>query len=147
VAIDSAVRQEMNVPTSARPPLLAVETSEAQRQVLEANATLICRLLRVSEVRFVGTTPEGASPYTVNGAALALPVTELIDLEGERARLAREIGGLEAEIQKLSQKLNSTAFIARAPEEVVEESRERLSIADASHARLKVALSRLQNSY
>jgi valyl-tRNA synthetase len=138
-----SVRQEMNVPPSARPPLLVVEASEAQRQVLGANAALIGRLLRVSEVRFVDVAPEGSIPYVVAGTTLALPVAEYIDLDAERARLAREIAGLEGEIQKLSKKLENPDFVARAPEEVVEENRGRLATARAAHARLKLALDRL----
>jgi valyl-tRNA synthetase len=138
-----SVRQELNVPPSAQPPLLVVEAGEDQRRVLRENAPLIARLLRVSEVRFVDATPEGAIPYVVAGAALALPVAEFIDLAAERARLAKEVASLAGDIEKIRKKLDNPDFVARAPEEVVEENRERLADAETAKAKLEAALQRL----
>jgi valyl-tRNA synthetase len=138
-----SVRQELNVPASARPTLLVVEASEAQRQVLEANAPLIAQLLRVAELRFESAVPAGAIPYVVAGATLALPVAEFIDLTAERGRLSKEVAGLGSEIDKLAKKLGNPDFVARAPEEVVEENRERLAEAQAAKAKLEAALGRL----
>jgi valyl-tRNA synthetase len=138
-----SVRAELNVPPSARPPLLVVEASPAQRQVLEASAPLIGQLLRVSDVRFVDAAPEGAIPYVVEGATLALPVAEFIDLTAERARLSKEVANLAADIEKTAKKLGNPDFVSRAPEEVVEENRERLAEAEAAKAKLEGALARL----
>ena len=138
-----SVRQELNVPLSARPPLLVVEASDAQRQVLAANAPLIAQLLRVAEVRFESAVPEGAIPYVVAGATLALPVAEFIDLAAERTRLSKEVASLGAEADKLAKKLGNPDFVARAPEEVVEENRERLAEAQTAKAKLEAALKRL----
>ncbi len=138
-----SVRQELNVPPQAQPPLLVVEASEAQRNVLKANAPLVARLLRVSEVRFVDAAPEGSIPYVVEGATLALPVAEFIDLAAERARLAKEVAALASDIARTAGKLNNPDFVSRAPEEVVEENRERLAEAEAAKAKLESALARL----
>jgi len=138
-----SVRQALNVPPAARPPLLVVEASDAQRAVLAASAPLLVQLLRVSELRFVDAAPEGSIPYVVAGATLALPVAEFIDLTAERARLTKEISGLASEADKLAKKLGNPDFVARAPDEVVEENRERLAEADAAKAKLEAALFRL----
>ncbi|MDB5474844.1 MAG: valS [Phenylobacterium sp.] len=138
-----SVRQELNVPPAARPPLLVVEASAAQRAVLTAAAPLIGQLLRVSEVRLAEAAPEGSIPYVVEGATFALPVAEYIDLAAERARLGKEVAALAGEIGKLAGKLGNPDFVARAPEEVVEENRERLAEAEAAKAKLEAALGRL----
>ncbi|MDB5493477.1 MAG: valS [Phenylobacterium sp.] len=138
-----SVRAELNVPPSARPPLLVVEASPAQAKVLAASAPLIAQLLRVSEVRFVDAAPEGAIPYVVEGATLALPVAEFIDLAAERARLGKDVATLAADIDKTARKLGNPDFVARAPDEVVEENRERLAEAEAAKAKLEAALGRL----
>jgi valyl-tRNA synthetase len=139
-----SVRAELNVPNSARPPLLVVEATDAQRKVLETAAPLIAQMLRVSEVRVVDAAPVGAIPYVVDGATLALPVAEFIDLTAERARLAKEVATLGADIAKTAGKLNNADFVARAPEEVVEENRERLAEAQDAKAKLEGALARLE---
>jgi valyl-tRNA synthetase len=139
-----SVRAGLNVPLSARPPLMLIEADPDQRRVLLANAAQVERLLRVSGVESVDAPPPGAIPFMVAGATLALPVAEFIDLAAERARLAKEVGGLEGEIRKIGGKLGNPDFVARAPEEVVEENRERLVEAEAARDKLHGALLRLQ---
>ena len=139
-----SVRQGLNVPPSAQPPLLVVDASPQQRQVLSASAALVGRLLRVSDVQFVDAAPTGSIPYVVDGATLALPVAEFIDIAAERARLTKEVATLAADIDKTAKKLGNPDFVARAPEEVVEENRERLAEAEAAKAKLEGALARLE---
>jgi len=141
-----SVRSGLNVPLSAKPPLLVVEATDAQRATLSANAAQIAQLLRVSEVQSVDAPPPGSIPFVVHGATFALPVAEFIDLAAERARLAKEVGSLTGEIAKISGKLGNADFVSRAPEEVVEENRERLAEAQTAKAKLEGALSRLSGA-
>ncbi|RAK61387.1 valine--tRNA ligase [Phenylobacterium hankyongense] len=138
-----SVREGLRVPNSARPPLLVAEATPAQAQVLKSSAPLIAQLLRVSEIRFVDAVPEGAIPYVVEGATLALPVAEFIDLTAERARLSKEVATLASDIDRTAKKLANADFVARAPDEVVEENRERLAEAETAKAKLESALARL----
>jgi valyl-tRNA synthetase len=82
-------------------------------------------------------------PFLVEGAAFALPVAEFIDLAAERSRLAKEITARRADIDRVSRKLANADFMTRAPEEVVEENRERLAEAEAAKVKLEGALARL----
>jgi valyl-tRNA synthetase len=120
-----------------------VEADAAQSAVLAAYAPVIGQMLRVSEVRVEASAPTGAIPFVVQGATLALPVAEFIDLAAEKARLAKEITGLAATAEQTRRKLDNPDFVARAPEEVVEENRERLAEAEAARERLQAALARL----
>jgi valyl-tRNA synthetase len=143
IAEGRSVRSELNVPLGARPPLLVVEADAAQSAILAAYAPVIGQMLRVSEVRVEASAPTGAIPFVVQGATLALPVAEFIDLAAEKARLAKEIAGLAATAEQTRRKLDNPDFVARAPEEVVEENRERLAEAEAARERLQAALARL----
>jgi len=71
-------------------------------------------------------------------------VSEFIDLAAERARLVKEIQALDQDVARTSAKLANPDFVARAPEEVVDENRERLADAEAARARLQAALRRLE---
>jgi len=82
-------------------------------------------------------------PFLAEGASFALPVAEFIDLAAERARLVKEIAALAADIDRTAKKLANPDFVGRAPEEVVEENRDRLAEAEAAKARLDAALKRL----
>ena len=79
----------------------------------------------------------------MEGATLALPVAEFIDVTAERARLAKEVAALAADIDRTAKKLGNADFVARAPEEVVEENRERLAGSEAARNKLEAALQRL----
>jgi valyl-tRNA synthetase len=83
-------------------------------------------------------------PYLAEGAAFALPVAEFIDLAAERARLVKELAALAADIDRTAKKLANPDFVARAPEEVVDENRDRLADAETARARLEAALARLE---
>jgi valyl-tRNA synthetase len=143
IAEGRSVRAELNVPNSARPALLVVGATPAQRSVLQDAAPLIMQMLRVAEVKVVDVAPPGAIPYVVEGATLALPVAEFIDVAAERARLGKDVASLASDIDRTAKKLANADFVARAPEEVVEENRERLADAQAAKAKLEAALARL----
>ena len=58
---------------------------------------------------------------------LYLPLDGLVDVEAEKARLEKQLVKFAAEIAKASSKLNNPKFTERAPEEVLQEARERLA--------------------
>ncbi|MCG9916227.1 MAG: valine--tRNA ligase [Phenylobacterium sp.] len=138
-----SVRAELNVPPGARPDLLIIEASPEQRDVLARSAPVICQTLRVASVQAVDRAPDGAIPFVVEGATLALPVAAFIDLAAERARLTKEIAALASDVERTAKKLDNADFVARAPEEVVEENRERMAEAQAAKGKLEAALQRL----
>jgi valyl-tRNA synthetase len=139
-----SVRAEMNVPPGAQVPLLMVEADDVAQSRLTAHAALIGRLARTPEIGAVAAPPKGAITLTLPGAVLCLPLGEVIDVAAERARLAKAHERLLKEIAGIDGKLGTAAFLARAPEEVVEEQRERRQAAAAEAARLGAALGRLE---
>jgi valyl-tRNA synthetase len=74
-----------------------------------------------------------------------LPLAGLVDFAAERARLDREIAKERAEVAKVDVKLNNQDFVSRAPEEIIEENRERREAALARVAELEGARARLEN--
>jgi valyl-tRNA synthetase len=72
--------------------------------------------------------------------------TVQLDLNAERARLAKEIQKLDVEVGKIDAKLGNADFIKRAPEEVVEEQRERREEALTRKAKMEEALGRLKEA-
>jgi len=144
IAAGRALRSELNVPLSARPSLFVTEADAGQRDVLKSNEAVIAQMLRVSGLTF-DAAEAGAVPYAAEGVAFALPVAEFIDLRAERTRLAKEIAGQASDIDRASKKLANADFLARAPEEVIGENRERLAESRATKQRLEAALTRLES--
>ena len=58
---------------------------------------------------------------------LFLPLDGLIDLEAEKVRLEGQLQKFAKEIEKASAKLNNPKFTERAPEEVLQEAKDRLA--------------------
>ena len=141
-----SVRSEMNVPASAQIPLVLVGVNADVRERALAWDETLRRLARISEITFADVAPSGSAQLLVRGAVAALPLKGVIDLDAERVRLTKEIGKLESEVVKIDQKLNNADFVKRAPEEVVEENRERRDDAQARIAKMQVALERLASA-
>ena len=132
-----AIRAEMNVPAAARIPLLLKESNAASTARLATHRDLIADLARLSSAELLdGEVPKGAVQAVLDEATLVLPIADVIDIDAEKARLAKEIGRLDAEIARFDKKLANEGFLAKAPPEVVETERERR--ADAAMARDKL---------
>jgi valyl-tRNA synthetase len=70
----------------------------------------------------------------------------VIDVAAERARLEKEMQKADADITRVDAKLNNPNFMARAPEEVVEEEKEKREEAVARKAKIVEALERLKGA-
>ncbi len=139
-----SIRAEMNVPPSARPPLVLVGLSgEGPARLARQQARLVV-LARISEARAAEVAPPGAALFTLGEATGALAIAEFIDLAAEKARLTKALAGFEGDIERANKKLGNPAFMANAKEEVVAENREKLADGEAGRAKITAALARLE---
>jgi len=138
-----SIRAELNVPPAAQIPVILVDVApDVAARAAKWNET-IRRLARLSEIGTAPAAPAGAVQAIVGHATIALPLGDFIDITAERARLQKEIAREEKDGAKLDAKLANPDFIERAPEEVVEENRERRAEAVARIAKMRAALERL----
>ncbi|MBB5689937.1 valine--tRNA ligase [Roseomonas alkaliterrae] len=138
------VRSEMNVAPSVTVPLLLAGASGESLGRARRWEEAIKRLGRATEIReLAGEPPKGAVQAVLGEATIMLPLADVIDLAAERARLARERARIAGEAEKIAAKLGNETFVSRAPEEVVEENRERLAAARTEMARLDAAIARI----
>ncbi|WP_375457842.1 valine--tRNA ligase [uncultured Enterovirga sp.] len=139
-----SVRSELGVPPAAQVPLVLVSPSaETRARAGRWNETLR-RQARLSAIEEATTPPGQSVQVVVQGEVAALPLAGIVDLEAELDRLGREAAKLDGEIVKIDAKLGNESFVSRAPEEVVEEQRERRAEAVARRARIDEALARLK---
>ncbi|MEM9855189.1 MAG: class I tRNA ligase family protein, partial [Pseudomonadota bacterium] len=138
-----SARAQMNVPASARVPLVAVDLSDDGRAARDQNWALIEKLARVTGPEAQAAMPKGALVVAAQGATFGLPVADLIDVAAEKARLEKGVAKLEKEIKGLAGRVNNPKFVAAAPEEVVEEAKENLAARSEERGKLTEALARL----
>ncbi|MEV4939120.1 valine--tRNA ligase [Streptomyces zaomyceticus] len=92
--------------------------------------------------------PEGegfaaTASLPVAGATVALDLSGTIDVAAERKRLAKDLAAAEKEKAQANGKLGNEAFLAKAPDNVVDKIRARLAKADEDIARIEAQLASL----
>ncbi len=140
-----ALRGEMNVPPSAKPPLTIVGPDAQTAARVARHRDLLLTLARVSAVQTADAAPAGAVTFVSGSTTAALALADLIDLAAERARLEKAVADFESDIGHVNKKLGNPNFVARAAPEVVDEQREKLVAAEAGKARMLAALKRLES--
>ncbi|GHE84322.1 valine--tRNA ligase [Streptomyces fumanus] len=92
--------------------------------------------------------PEGdaftaTATLPVAGAEVALDLSGTIDVAAERKRLGKDLAAAEKEKAQATAKLGNEAFLAKAPDHVVDKIRGRLAKAEEDIVRLRTQLDRL----
>ncbi|WP_158815092.1 valine--tRNA ligase [Methylocapsa sp. S129] len=141
-----SVRSEMGVPAGAQLPLTLVGADATIVAAAKNWGETIQRLARVTEIGFADSAPAGSAQMIVRGALAAIPLAGIVDIAAERARLAKEIAKERKEVAGIDGKLGNADFLARAPEEVVEENRERREAAIERIAKMEAALARFDKA-
>ncbi|MFW2852736.1 valine--tRNA ligase [Sphingomonas sp. TX0543] len=132
-------RTELNVPPGARLPYAVSEPGAETSARLERNAATIARLARIAPGEVTG----GSAQVVVDEATYRLGLGEVIDLDTERARLAKAIAAAEKERDALAGRLGNPSFVERAKPEAVEKARADHAEKAAEAERLGAALARL----
>ena len=138
-----SARNEINVPAGSPIPLVLVGASNATRDRAVAWSDMLKRLARLSDISFADTAPPQSAQMVIRGEVAALPLAGIIDIAAETGRLSKEIEKIAQEIAKIDAKLGNADFMARAPEEIVEEQHERRADFTERSAKLSEALARL----
>ena len=122
------VRAEMNVPPSKKAKLLILAGSVDIKSYFEEGKSYFEKLASADKVEFIESKEEaGENVVTVisKGAQIFIPLFELIDPLKELQRLTKEKEKLISEIDRVNKKLSNEKFVAKAPDAVVQEEREK----------------------
>ena len=128
--------------------VIRVNADSQAAKILKASLNQISNLCHVRDVVIEEPSGEwsyGASLSSVTGdAEIKLPVGDVLDVPKEIARLEGEITSIEKEIAKSQARLDKADFVSRAPAEVVEKERAKVSEGCAQVERLKANLESLR---
>ncbi|MEQ9636216.1 MAG: valine--tRNA ligase [Devosia marina] len=138
-----SVRAEMNVPAGAKLQMVVTGAGEQTLSRLVAGTSLISRLARLDEISPQNEVPGESAQFVVGDSTFALPLAGVIDIAVEKARLEKEVAKLDGEIAQIDKKLGNEQFVAKAPEEVIEEQKQRREAAVERRAKIQDALTRL----
>ncbi len=98
---------------------------------------------QLTRLQPAGEDFQATASLPVAGATVALDLSGTIDVEAERKRLTKDLGAAEKEKAQANGKLGNEAFLAKAPDNVVDKIRVRLAKADADIERITAQLANL----
>jgi valyl-tRNA synthetase len=137
------LKAERNVPKDARiAPILVARGSVAAW--LKQGEPFLRSLLPAASITIVSEVerPADCAVAVLPEVEVILPLEGLIDHEAERAKQRKTLADLERQINSVRGKLGNESFVARAPAEVVAQTRVKLAELEAQHAAVSSLLNR-----
>ena len=138
-------RAEMNVPPSKKCTLYIVTKKP---EIFTEGSGFMTRLAYADQVIVCDAEPEGHESMiscVTHDAAVYLPMNQLLDIEKELARLAKEKEKTEKQLAGIRGKLSNEGFLAKAPEAVVNAERAKLEKLEGLLAQLTESEERMKN--
>ena len=121
-----STRSELNVPAKAKIDIYFEPNNNLETFLKEYQIPLnsMARVNLVSSKKPDQT--EGMVQIILNDGLIYLSLKDIIDFDTEIERLSKNLEKIESEIDKINAKLGDKDFVSNAPEEVVNEQKERL---------------------
>ena len=124
------IRTDMDVPPSRKAKIFIVSEDETLRRTFDINQEAYKNLAGASEIVVQADKHgigEDAVSAVIPGATLYLPLEDLVDFEKERERLSKEKERLAKELARSKGMLSNEKFLSKAPEEKVQEEKDKLA--------------------
>jgi valyl-tRNA synthetase len=139
------IRGENNIAPSKEIKVQVRLADGTSEQIFQTYDKYLRKLARVSGIEILasGAKPKLASSAVVDGSEIFVPLEGLIDVEAERGRLEKEIARLQQAVEATERKLANSSFVDRAPKEVVDREREKLSSFKTTIEKLKTNVEHL----
>lgn len=123
------VRQSFNISPSVKVNI-EIRPEKSEKAIFESVQSYIKRLARVEEISFadeISQIPKKSATAVVSASKLIIPLEDLIDLNAEISRQQKKLDKLATEKKSLEGRLNNEKFVASAPEQVVEETKNKVN--------------------
>ncbi len=123
------LRAEMKVEPSRRVRLLMLPAEPFWADTIQASQQAFQRLCGASSVEVLegfGSLSEKTVSLVCPAAEIRIPMGDLVDLQKEQQRLEKEKTGIENEIRRAESMLSNEGYLAKAPEDLIQATREKL---------------------
>ena len=119
------IRGEMNIPPDKKASVVFKTADKLMIRIIETESVHIQALAKVESI----TVDSNYQPDKTDASAVMpdleifMPLSGLIDIEKETARLEKEISKIKADLEKVVAKLSSGSFTGKAPLEIIEKEK------------------------
>ena len=141
------LRVEMNVPPSRKAKIFVVSESDTVLEVFKRGEVFLKTLAYASEIEFKSTKDgigEDSVSVVVPEAVIYIPFTDLVDIEKELVRLQKEKEKFIGEVSRVEKKLSNEGFVKKAPQNVIEEEKEKMEKYKLMLTQIEQQIERLQ---
>ena len=119
------IRAEKNIAPSVKLDAI-IRGDKAEAEIITSNLDFVKAIAKVNGVESKsGEVPPSIAKLVGNSEVL-IPMAGFIKKDEELARLAKEIAKIQAEIDKVNNKLSNESFTAKAPANVIKTEKSRL---------------------
>jgi len=121
------IRGEMDISPGKRLPVLVESAGNDDRRRIDAHRGLLENVGRIESIRLLGDGESAPASATaiLGDAKLRVPMKGLIDVDAERKRLEKQRDKVMADLKRTQGKLGNPSFVDNAPQDVVDQERER----------------------
>jgi len=141
------IRGEMRIPPSRKLKAMISVPDEKLQAVIETGENHLINLANLEGIT-VGISllePKGVATGVVGPLRVFVPLTGIVDIAGEKARLEKEIAKVQKDVEQCSRKLANRDFRAKAAEAVIKKEEEKLSEFQEHFAALGKAYKQLKD--
>lgn len=140
------IRGEMNVPPSKNAALQIKSQNKKHLDLIAENKIYLTSLSKLSEIVLKAdlVKPKFSASSVIADLEIFVPLEGLIDIEVERNRLSKEINRLQTQIQNINKKLMNEDFLKKAPKEVINREKQKLTDFQISFDKLQANLKSLE---
>ena len=139
------IRGEMKIAPSLKLKVTLTATSEALRDSLERGRVYILNLANLEGLKIADemAEPKGAATAVAGPVHVYVFVAGVIDIEGEKGRLGKEISRIERDLAVVEKKLANPDFLAKAADAVVKKEKQKAVALGEKKTALEAALRRV----
>ncbi len=136
-----STRAEMNVPANVKVEINFSKISSNLETVIQKYRNVIISIAHLSSIQKQEFSKDaGMVQVLFNDDLIYLSLKGIIDFKEERNRLEKNLNKIDTEINKIQKKLNDKSFIKNAPEEIIDEQKNREKNYLSSKKRLEKAI-------
>ncbi|WNO11083.1 valine--tRNA ligase [Teredinibacter sp. KSP-S5-2] len=133
------IRGEMNIAPSKQLPVYFQNGSVNDKRCMEENLQFLKKLASLEQLEWLDAGQEAPLSATaiVGEMEVLVPMAGLIDKDAELARLNKELEKTQKEVKRLEGKLNNPKFVDKAPADVVQKEKDKLTEYQSSAQKLE----------
>ena len=142
------IRMEVNAPMSSEIDIMIKLDDLNNKHILDENVEYVENFLHPKKLEVSADieAPKLAKTAVIPGAQIFVPLTELVNVDEELAKMEKEEKRLEGEVERAEKKLSNQGFVAHAPEAVVNKEKEKKADYESQLAGVRERIKELKES-